>query len=71
MTIIKCQYCLINSGRTKKGLECCELRRIANGTRENFYALHDKEKERLRPLVNAEKLRLYEIRKNKLMDGEK
>lgn len=62
---MKCPHCLTDAGRTTKGAECCELRELSNGPRRNFEAPPSHDQERLRPLVNAEKIRLNSIRKNK------
>ena len=61
-----CDWCLSDSGRTKKGRACCELRMLANAPRA-VQAAHGKtlteaERDELRPRLQAEIERLKTLR---------
>ena len=58
----KCEWCLINSGRTHASRECCKLRRLAQAPRHVLldYAktLSEDEKIALRTAITDERVRL-------------
>jgi len=60
--IMKCENCLLDTGKYTKSLECCELRMIAKAPRhrQKLHAetMTKKEREEFRPLVIAEIERL-------------